>query len=125
MSNITHGKSPVGGGKVRERPEMPFLDPERLPEVVQAVDLSRERPPTVEMRVEQVNLDVQTPVIGVKAFFANGSVVAPAFSFMMVGGVAAGVGYVVKFVAPPLFALVAMVVVFVAGLVFVDRWRGK
>ena len=82
--------------------------------------MSRERP-----TVDEVNLDVQTPVIGVRAFFADGSLVAPAFSYMMVGFGTAGVGYVIKFIAPPLFAMVAMVVVFMAGLFFVDRWRGK
>jgi cytochrome c biogenesis protein CcdA len=99
---------------------MPIVDPEWLPEVAQAVDLSRERP-----TVDEVNFDVRTPLIGVKAVFANDSLVARAFSFLMVGAGAAGIGYVIKFFAPPLLAVIALVVVLVAGLVFVDRWRGR
>jgi hypothetical protein len=102
---------------------MPILDPgRRRPEADPAVDLdlSQERP-----TVDQVKLDVQTPVIGVKAFFANGSLVVPAFTFMIVGGVAVGVAYMTMRISTGVAALVSMVVVFVSGLAFVDRWRGK
>ena len=104
---------------------MPFLDPERLPEVAQAVDLSRERPKTAEQARVDVQLDVQTQGIGVRASFAEGSLVARAFSFLMVGGGAAGVGVVISYIASTVFAMVATAVVFAAGLIFVDRWRGK
>jgi hypothetical protein len=106
---------------------MPILDPGRQrPEVDQAVDLSQERPtayrPPIE--IDQVSLDVNTPVATFKVI-AIGRLVAPALGFVAVGGVAAGLAYVATYFASPLVALIVMVVAFVSGLTFVDRWRGK
>ena len=104
---------------------MPILDPGRQkPEADKAVDLSQECPAD-GYRLDQVKFDVHTPVASFKAVIAIGSLVAPAFSFMAVGAVAAGIGYVTLYIAHPLAALVAMVVAFVSGLAVVDRWRGK
>ena len=127
MSIITLSEKTRGAAYLVERREMPILDPGRQrPEVDQAVDLSEERPTAYRppIDIDQVSLDVNTPVATFRVI-AIGRLVAPAFGFIAVGGVAAGLAYVTNYFAPPLVALIAMVVAFVSGLAFVDRWRGK
>jgi hypothetical protein len=107
---------------------MPILDPGRQrPEVDQALDLSPERPtadrPPVE--VEQVSLDVNTPVASFKAVIGIGGRMAPAFSVLAVGCVAAGLAYVIKYFVPPLTVAIVTVVALISGFAFVDRWRRK
>ena len=111
---------------------MPILDPGRKePEVIQAVDLdlTREQPTT-----DQVKLDITTPVGSVNALIRIGGLVAPGFTFLTVGAVAAALAYTAMHVsltsgAPgwmsPPAALVAMTITFWFGLPVVDRQRGK
>lgn len=106
---------------------MPILDPERQkPEVIKAVDLSQEHPRAdrLPITIDQVRLDVNTPVARFKVI-AIGKRVAPAVSYLMVVCAAAGIGYVTNRLASPMVALGAMLVAFVSGLLFVDRWREK
>ena len=106
---------------------MPILDPgRRKPEVVQAVDLdlSQERPTAKGPLIDQVRLDVNTPVARFKVI-AIGRLVAPAVSYLMVVGAAVSIGYMTNRLASQVVALGAMIVAFFSGLAFVDRWRGK